>query len=411
MATPASAKSVYLIQLGSYPTRSEAEKKWQEIKDKESTLLGSLSLRVAEVALPPDNFVVYRTQAGPISTRAQAEDYCKKIMADHIECFVVETAMFVEDMPAVAANLPPPPSSSAATTSSGATSLSQPPAVGNEFASAVAQNPASSGSSSSGAASNANPPSHLPPLPSPSLLQDTPPAPAAAATPLPPLTPPAAPAAPKPQPAVIAPVTVAQAQPVKPVSSQPVAAAPAAAPKGTVNVAEAIRVPLSDSSKHKKTITRVIQHGSTYPVAKGYPSQNSFQKTVWAQIGFFGDRDEAVSFWNDFQDRNPDITDGVRVRITQPFVFARSGGHISLRVGPYTSLKEVRAVCGRLAMGGNNELRCPLRRIWVLQPPPTRCVHMNRLSLMPIAAKLPPQVPRTATGSCSGATVHGLRRA
>jgi len=89
------AQSVFMLQLGSHGSEEEAGEKWNDLKGKFPDTLGKLSLRISQVALPPDNFVVFRTQAGPIKNREEANKMCSAVLASSQECFVVETAMFV----------------------------------------------------------------------------------------------------------------------------------------------------------------------------------------------------------------------------------------------------------------------------------------------------------------------------
>lgn len=100
----ARADSVFLLQLGSFPSEQEANQRWNDLKGKHSDILSGLALRIAQVALPPDNTVIYRTQAGPVESREDASKMCQKLASTKDECFVVETAMFIgdEDVAAIA---------------------------------------------------------------------------------------------------------------------------------------------------------------------------------------------------------------------------------------------------------------------------------------------------------------------
>jgi hypothetical protein len=96
-AAQAYADSTFLLQFGSFNTQEQATQKWDDIKAKNPDLVGKLTLHVAEVALPPDNTIMYRTQAGPLPSRTQASGLCGTLKTRNIDCFVVETALFTAE--------------------------------------------------------------------------------------------------------------------------------------------------------------------------------------------------------------------------------------------------------------------------------------------------------------------------
>lgn len=89
----AHADGVYLLQLGSFEKKEEANAKWQSLQKKYPQLLEGLNVRLQDVTLPPDNFTVYRTQAGALKSRANAQSICDRLSQSGDECYVVETAM------------------------------------------------------------------------------------------------------------------------------------------------------------------------------------------------------------------------------------------------------------------------------------------------------------------------------
>lgn len=93
----ASQSGVYLLQLGSFEKKNAAQERWQTLQGKYPNLLEGLSARFVDVTLPPDNFTVYRTQAGALASRANAQSICDRLTAKGDECYVVETAMFKAD--------------------------------------------------------------------------------------------------------------------------------------------------------------------------------------------------------------------------------------------------------------------------------------------------------------------------
>lgn len=93
-ATTALAKpaSVFMLQFGSFESEQEATERLGALKSKHSGIVGALPTRVLEVQLP-DNLTVYRTQAGPVPSRADAQGLCGQLASNGDECYVVETAM------------------------------------------------------------------------------------------------------------------------------------------------------------------------------------------------------------------------------------------------------------------------------------------------------------------------------
>lgn len=87
------AASLTMIQFGSFETRAEAEKRLAEIASKHAASIGKLATTIREVKLPPDNLTVYRTQAGPIESRAAAQTICSQLASKGDECYIVQTAI------------------------------------------------------------------------------------------------------------------------------------------------------------------------------------------------------------------------------------------------------------------------------------------------------------------------------
>lgn len=107
----------YLLQLGTFNSRNDAEKRWSTLSGQYGALLGNLHVRYQEVTLPPDNLKVYRTQAGPLATKQEAQKSCSQLSAKGEECLVIETAMYragesVATTPAPVSNAPAAPAAS-----------------------------------------------------------------------------------------------------------------------------------------------------------------------------------------------------------------------------------------------------------------------------------------------------------
>jgi hypothetical protein len=90
----ASAETVFMVQLGSFDSEKKAASHWQSLVATFPDLFDDLNYSPNEVVMKPDNFVSYRTQAGPIPTRDEAEGICSALIRSGYECAVAETAMF-----------------------------------------------------------------------------------------------------------------------------------------------------------------------------------------------------------------------------------------------------------------------------------------------------------------------------
>lgn len=112
LSAPAMAAPVFMLQFGSFETREEADKRLVELKSQHAGVIGGMQSGIREVTLPPDNLTVYRTQAGPVETRASAQSICGQLASNGDECYVVETAMapsFAAPTQVAQASTPTPP--------------------------------------------------------------------------------------------------------------------------------------------------------------------------------------------------------------------------------------------------------------------------------------------------------------
>lgn len=172
-AMAAHAAPVFMLQFGSFETREEADEKLGALKSKHAGVLSRMELGVREVTLPPDNLTVYRTQAGPLATRADAQSVCSQLASNGDECYVVETAMMQPATPATQqVARAPEPAAAPAAPAPGAT-----PAPAPEKVAAPAPAPVKTEMPASAATAAAVPAKSAPATPAP------------AATPVPPVTP------------------------------------------------------------------------------------------------------------------------------------------------------------------------------------------------------------------------------
>lgn len=375
----ASAAPVVMVQFGSFETQAEADKKLAEVKAANAAALGSLPLSVREVKLPPDNLSVYRTQAGPLASRADAQDLCSKISsAGGGDCYVVETALnpAPASAPAVASASPAPAAAATASAPSAdvGTPAAQPPLAPLTSAAAAPVTPVDSSPAEPSpqlqaaldravAAQQAAQVKPSSPTPAPAAQRsfwsrinpfsddeedEAPAAPVAAA--------PAAAAAPalavravpSEQPVVeTVPVVESAPQPapapVKNVAvGAPVVASAAPLPTGalpadalhSVQVEEAQRVPLTQSNTANRPAAVSLLPSSTV----GY-------KTLWAQLGEFDSTREALIFWDHYRQTHPDFP-VVRVRIISRLQSAMRGDpKVWLRVGPFERTGFIHNLC------------------------------------------------------------------
>jgi hypothetical protein len=93
----AKAETVFMLQLGSFDSEKKAATHWSNLAKTFPELFEELKYSPSEIVNRPDNFVSYRTQAGPVPTREEAENICGELISSGYECGVSETAMFYGD--------------------------------------------------------------------------------------------------------------------------------------------------------------------------------------------------------------------------------------------------------------------------------------------------------------------------
>lgn len=459
-AIAADSGAVYVLQLGSFDSRAEAQKKWDQLKAKNPDSLGKLNVHISEISMSGDTSVIYRTQAGPVDSHADAAALCSKLQTQGAECYVVETAMFASDTPVdeetadnAAVESPLPwKKKSAGSTKLGAgsqpiqqtTSATATPAAAEEApepeehvhlsphdvvvpdrapkfldagdseapakvevasvpkpaetaqaapvpapVQAAAPAPAEKKPGFFSSLFSKNGPSKASPSPAEERQQsfnyvqgrqpkylDESETPAAAtqkasAAPTPaPVVETAAPAASNtsapeaaPAPAPAAPAPAAKKQgffsklfssskpaapalpPAPPVpQTVPAPAVAQTAPAkvvGNVNVAEAIRVPLTEGGA--AATAPVISSQELAPVSNPTPQVGG---TYWAQISYFPDEASAHNFYEGFRTAYPNLADGLRMRITRPYASGGNlGGRVTLRIGSFASAADIATIC------------------------------------------------------------------
>ena len=325
-ATQAQADGSFLLQLGSFDSKSEATQKWKDIK-KHNPDLAKLSLHISEIAMPPSNVMTYRVQVGTLSTREEANSICDNLQNKGVDCLVVETALFADEVPDDK-NQPITPEKTE-------------PKVVAELAprNLIEETPTVSSTATQSnptVASDNNEKPHLVMVPGrePKFLDDEP-----------------VKVAVVPQPkADLAKNNSAvergsfferlfdSSQNKQSTSSNinpPVKLKPS--PVGNVEVAEAIRVPLSkeDAPKPNYQITQVASTGASVVDNTG--------QNYWAQLNYFANEAQAQEFYDDFRSANSNLSDGIRMRVTHPYL--HNSSKVSLRVGPFVNKEDIASIC------------------------------------------------------------------
>lgn len=82
------ASSNYVVQLGAFRTEAAADAGWKLLSGKHAAQLGPLSHYVVPVDLG-EKGRLYRLQAGPFATRADADDKCAELKKAALDCLTV----------------------------------------------------------------------------------------------------------------------------------------------------------------------------------------------------------------------------------------------------------------------------------------------------------------------------------
>ncbi|MDC3347559.1 SPOR domain-containing protein, partial [bacterium] len=79
----------YRVQMASLKSRAAVQKNWASLKRKHPDLLGKLQLNIQSVQLSGGRGTFYRMQAGPMTSRAQANSLCARLKSRKQGCIVV----------------------------------------------------------------------------------------------------------------------------------------------------------------------------------------------------------------------------------------------------------------------------------------------------------------------------------
>jgi hypothetical protein len=85
------------------------------------------------------------------------------------------------------------------------------------------------------------------------------------------------------------------------------------------------------------------------------PTSVTGEKTLWAEVGFFGSAQNALGYWDNYRRQHPDFP-VVRVRVTTPLQSQQRGlDQVGLRVGPFGNRGFIDHLCESMTDDG---LRC-----------------------------------------------------
>lgn len=155
------------------------------------------------------------------------------------------------------------------------------------------------------------------------------------------------------------------------ISQLPIAETPAANPEANVEVAEAIRVPLSNSEQLPQTVEAVPAAQAaelpppvetvlpSVPVVETPPPPPPVVKEIpgWLTVEAFASEDKASSFWQEVHTAAPEKTAPLEVKIVKPLV-ARGQPMASLIIGPFAGSKEAYDFCRDSIQAKDSGLLC-----------------------------------------------------
>lgn len=363
LAGTAHAETVFMVQLGTFKSDSEANTQWQKLTQDFPDLFEPLTYSPTEVTLPPDDFVYHRNQAGPIPTRSEAEEICTKLLAKSYECYVVETAMFTAPVNEAKGPVRKEEPAADPVPESLSSGPEQEASEDKGIYSYINTMPAPLTPMEESAGGTAASTEELPAPPAPVEEKQEakvempppppPPAPEMKPEPAPVPSPPPAEAsmpwkdAPPPPPAPVTPPPPAPEAmpPVAPTETMVPMLPDSTSDRAQVQVGEAIPVPLSTPQAPAVKLGRASVGTARPSVFLGYPSQLMRGASLWAEISYFKTEQGALGYWNTLRNRDTALPNGLRLRVTRPFLRTGTAQKLSLRVGPFTTVESIRRLC------------------------------------------------------------------
>lgn len=391
-AISAYADSTIMLQLGQYDNEAAARSSWEILRNSHQKELGALNPVFVPVTTP-EGESVFRTMAGAMSSRTAAQDTCTNLEKAGASCLVVETSMqsmpvAQEDAADAAAGkepvarfvAPSEPMETAAVEQAPQSAPAQAqPAEKKSLGQRVGSWFGFGDDEKKEAAKTAEQPTAAP------VMAEAPqpvaaPVETVQAENMPPLA--DAPAlANAPQPQQIQQIQQASQQPAyipTPYGNAVAARAPrdlavdagvatetvTMAPQGNVQgagqsdvqVAEAIRVPLSNQVSNRYPGSGIQNRPVGYG---GFPSQNLPVNTFWAQINNFASKEDAMGYLDLLRYEHPMMMQNLRARIvsSMPRHGKQQQTAVKLRVGPFSSQAEMSRLCTIASM---KKLQCSI---------------------------------------------------
>jgi hypothetical protein len=293
-ASPAFADNSFFVELGADMPAADAQAQWQSLSGKYKNLLGNLHYYPKKV-LQGGSSVATRMQAGPLTDRAAADKLCSRLFHYNVSCFVIEG---VNDAP---------PSTVISLSEHAEGDTMQVPAAPQIAAAPVT----------------------LPWLAKASPVENKPEA------------------APEPQ--------VAARPVVLPWLRESATANPDA--QEHVEVAEAVRVPLTESVIHNTPVDVRSLPQLDVPSGAAMSSDSVENGIGWLHVSAFPDEDMALAFWEGVRQTVPNKIAGLRVRIVRPLL-ARNDAQTSVNIGPFSSRGAADNFCSDGVRAVNPRLNC-----------------------------------------------------
>ena len=80
----------WLVQVGSFRERAQAEEAWNRLRERHGELLAALQSKIERVDLGGDKGIYHRLQVGPLADRDAAAKLCRGLQAKRVDCLVVK---------------------------------------------------------------------------------------------------------------------------------------------------------------------------------------------------------------------------------------------------------------------------------------------------------------------------------
>ncbi|MDE3059410.1 MAG: SPOR domain-containing protein [Pseudomonadota bacterium] len=312
---PAAAKAegAYFIELGNGKAQEDVTKQWDTLSASHKRLLGGLKL-YPKTVYQDGAVIARRIQAGPIAGKDKAEKICRRLFKDNVPCFVLEG---LNDAPPSTVVSITDEARSKASQQAALPWLSPPPPV-------------------------AAPPQEEAKGLLPWLLNDHKEEETAQSQEQP------------------KPLEIAEEKPAEPAQEK--------SAKGDVEVAQAVRVPLSEDNGEtvapapEVKIADLADSNNTLSPSAGAepaPAPAADNHPGWLSVASFADEDNATFFWQHVKELSPGRTAGLHVRIIEPAVTQRrSVMATTLSVGPFASQSDAMSFCHDAIETAGSNLTC-----------------------------------------------------